>query len=110
MANNHPETFERPNLKFLKENIVPNCHVKVCHSDERFWVQVAEFNNDWVLGNVANDLLFAPFSLGEIVIFHIDCIFDFDNGELGAIDTEDGNIAGVHDVCNRNQTTEFTSS
>jgi len=75
MANDHPDTFHRPNEGEIKA-LAPGQPVKVCNGLERFWVQVQTVNFPLFVGRVANQLLFSELKLGDTIAFHADNVFD----------------------------------
>ena len=52
----HPNTFWAPSEKDLKDIQIGN-NVKVCVSEERFWVFVEKVDGDTIEGKVNNDLI-----------------------------------------------------
>jgi 2,3-bisphosphoglycerate-independent phosphoglycerate mutase len=71
----YPDTFEAPTLKQL-EDVKPEDFVKVCvklpnqtPDGERFWVKVRVVEEDDVVGEVYNQLIFVELSHSEIISF-----------------------------------------
>lgn len=56
LAMQYPDTFERPS-DFELNNLKINDYVKVCNSEERFWVKITEFKDNNIIGVVSNDLV-----------------------------------------------------
>jgi hypothetical protein len=57
LAKKYPNTFSAPSQKNL-DNIQVDTFVKVCVSDERFWVKVTKIIKDKLCGIIDNDLIF----------------------------------------------------
>ena len=80
MAKTYPGTFEAPTEDELK-NLKLGQYVKLCHNEERFWVEIVEFGvGDRVSGIIDNDLVNEqPFDYDDKVDFlklHIYSILD----------------------------------
>jgi len=71
-----PDTFEVPSDKELNE-ISKGMFVKVCHNQERFWVEIKSIRRDGsILGRVDNNLLCDhDFDLNSLVEFERSNIF-----------------------------------
>jgi hypothetical protein len=96
-----PDTFHVMHIEDLRATVVVGDMVKVCHSDERFWVQVTERKDDRIAGTVANDLFRAPFDYGDLVQFELRHIYDHIDKDFGwETNDEDDNVESLHDICN----------
>ena len=75
--------------------------MKVCESDERFWVYIKSISGDKITGLVANTLI------GDTLLkykdegtFEYRHVYDFQTADDPSCDSEEGNLQGVHDTCN----------
>jgi len=80
MALENPQTFEAPTDKELK-NLKIGDYAKICHNEERFWVEVLKVSvAGRVTGRVDNDLVCEqPFECDDVINFrkcHIYNILD----------------------------------
>jgi uncharacterized protein YegJ (DUF2314 family) len=77
MARLNPDTFEAPNKEEL-DAITEGDSVKICNSQERFWVTVASVDGDYITATVDNHLLDTSdgLELGNTVKFTKSNIYD----------------------------------
>jgi len=99
----NPTTFKVPDLDELKKAVQIDDMIKVCHTSERFWVQVLDIKDSKILGAVANVLIYSPLQLDEEVIIEYEniyqhMVYDDDDDEV-FVNTEEDNIQFVHVTC-----------
>lgn len=56
MHQDFPETFKVPSPQVL-DKLTKGDLVKICVSDERFWVRIETVEGDKVIGNIYSDLI-----------------------------------------------------
>ena len=97
-AQENPGTFQLPDLTDIKVG----GHVKVCHSNERFWIWVESLADQVITGRVVNHLIQAPFEVLDVVRVEFRHVYDIDNrSNEDGCDSEVDNIRGIHDSCNK---------
>jgi hypothetical protein len=100
MAAKH-DTFDAPLLSDIRNDIKPGMFVKVCDSEERFWVRVDEVLEHQIKGIVFNNLVFSSLKHGDCVTVDFEEIYDMYADEVGEDDNDEtDNIRGVHGTCN----------
>jgi len=101
-AEKSPDTFSVYHLEDLRAFVGRGDFVKVCHSEERFWVKVTKVEKDVVTGLVSNDLIRAEFDCGQQIKFELRHVFDYiaKEQETETVDSEEENLRGVHSFCN----------
>lgn len=96
----NPDTFDVPSIEELRTKVVVGSHVKVIHSDERFWLEVILIDDDEVTGEIANDLFIAPFFHRQLVNVELRHVMDVFDPLRELTDSEDNNIQHLHAGCN----------
>lgn len=65
---NSPSTFDYPE-RYIK-SLVPGNFVKICHNEERFWVELLDVDGDELSGRIDNDLVMPqPFKCDDLITF-----------------------------------------
>lgn len=75
MNSKYPNTFDIPTQNEL-ENITIGDTVKISNGFERFWVEVKEITNLYLIGRVDNELITNEYSLNDYVMFEKRNIYD----------------------------------
>ena len=75
MNSKYPNTFDIPNQNEL-ENITIGDTVKISNGFERFWVEIKEITNLYLIGRVDNELITNEYSLNDYVMFEKRNIYD----------------------------------
>ena len=75
MNSKYPNTFDIPTQNEL-ENITIGDTVKISNGFERFWVEIKEITNLYLIGRVDNELITNEYSLNDYVMFEKRNIYD----------------------------------
>ena len=75
MNSKYPNTFDIPAQNEL-ENITIGDTVKISNGFERFWVEIKEINNLYLIGRVDNELITNEYNLNDYVMFEKRNIYD----------------------------------
>jgi len=75
MNSKYPNTFDFPTQDEL-ENITIGDTLKISNGFERFWVELKEVNNLYLIGRVDNELITNEYNLNDYVMFEKKNIYD----------------------------------
>ncbi len=75
MNHAHPDTFDIPDQLEI-ESILPGKFVKVSNSQERFWVEILERENDVLIGRIDNHLFSRLLKHNDLIQFCTDNVYD----------------------------------
>jgi hypothetical protein len=100
MAKEHPETFKAPDLAELHTKLNVGDFLKVCVNGERFWTEVRAFDDEHIVGLVANELTHAPFAFREKLNYKFEHVYKFYPAEGPFVNSEEDNLEGLCPECN----------
>lgn len=75
MNSKYPNTFDSPTQNEL-ENITIGDTVKISNGFERFWVEIKEITDLYLIGRVDNELITNEYNLNDYVMFEKKNIYD----------------------------------
>ena len=78
MNDKYPDTFDIPTQNEL-ENITIGDSIKISNGFERFWVEIKNINELYLIGRVDNKLITSEYNLNDYVMFENRNIYNINN-------------------------------